>query len=123
MARSKRTIRVYWLQFVMAAVWVGVVEVLIRGRISPEIFRFIIDILVILTGILAFEPVGKHIFKYLIVSVGASLLIQALRRVGIWYMSANHGTWRIGGPVIALAIITALLYSIGIITQKDKLKF
>ncbi len=123
MAGTKRKIRVYWIQFIIAAIWVGVIEVLIGSKLSTDVRRFVVDILVILTGILAFEPVGKHILKYLLICTGASLLIQVLRKIGNWYISAGPGFWQFGGPVIALAAITVLLYFIGVITQKDKVKF
>ncbi len=122
MGKSKRTIRVYWLQFVIAAIWVGVIEVLIAKHVSYDLKRFVTDVLVILTGILAFEPIGKHIIKYLLVSLGASLLIQVLRRIGVWYISSGPGLWQIGGPLIALAVITLILVIIGIATHKDKVK-
>ncbi|HHS51067.1 MAG TPA: hypothetical protein ENN07_08135 [candidate division Zixibacteria bacterium] len=122
MAKSKRTVKIYWLQFVLAAVWVGVADVLIRKHVSGELRSFILDILIVLTGILAFEPVGRHIFKYLLISIGASLLIQGLRRVGEWYMSAGPSFWHVGGPLIALAGITILVYIIGAITHKDQMR-
>ncbi|MCK5833113.1 hypothetical protein KAH81_05515 [bacterium] len=122
MRKSRRNVRIYWLQFVISAIWVGVVEVLLQSQVSMEIRRFIIDILIILTGVLAFEPVGRHIFKYLLIGVGASLLIQLLRKVGVWYMSSGPGFWKMGGPIIALCVITIILYFIGVITQKDKMK-
>ena len=123
MSRSKHKIHIYWLQFVIAAIWVGVIEVALYGKLHPETRRFVIDVSIVLTGILAFEPFGRHIFKYFLVSVGASVLIQLLRKVGHWYMSAGVGFWRLGGPIVALAVITLLLSIIGSVTNKDKLRF
>jgi len=122
MSPRKKKIHIYWLQFVIAAVWVGVVEVVTYGKLHPEIRRFIIDLLIILTGVLAYQPLGKHIFKYLLVGISASVLIQLLRKLGHWYMSAGSGFWRIGGPIVVLAAITIVLTLIGSFTKKDKLR-
>ena len=97
MARRKR-IKIYWLQFVLAAVWVGVIEVVLGNTIHPEIRRTLVDILVVLTGVLAFEPLGRHIFKYALVAFIASILIQILRKLGRWYMSAGPGFWESPAP-------------------------
>ncbi len=120
---ARRKIHIYWLQFVIAAFWVGVIEVLISGNVHPKIHHFIIDILIILTGILAFEPVGRHILKYLLISFVASFLIQGLRELGQWYMAHGGGFWKIGGPIVALFVITIILYMIGSVTNKDRLRF
>lgn len=122
MARRRR-IHIYWLQFVIAAFWVGVIEVFISGKVPLKIHHFIVDILVILTGILAFEPIGRHILKYLLISFVASFLIQGLRELGQWYMAHGGGFWRMGGPVVALFVITVILYMIGAVTNKDRVRF
>ncbi|RKZ31943.1 hypothetical protein DRQ36_00455 [bacterium] len=122
MSNRKRKIHIYWLQFVIAAVWVGVIEVALSGKVHPKVRAFIVDNLIILTGVLAFQPVGRQIFKYLLISSTASILIQILRELGHLYMSAGAGFWRFGGPVVALAAITVLLYVIGSITNKHRLK-
>lgn len=123
MTHRKRTIKIYWLQFVIAATWVGVIEVLLYDKLHPDIRRFIVDVLIILTGVLAFEPFGKHVFKYVLVSMFASVLIQLLRKFGQWYLTSGIGNWKIGGPIVALIAITVLLAIIGSLTNKDKLKF
>jgi len=118
-----RKIHIYWLQFVIAAIWVGVIEVLLYGKVPPKIHSFIIDILVILTGILAFEPIGKHILKYLLICFIASFMIQGLRELGHWYMAHGGGFWKMGGPVVVLVVLTIVLFFIASITKKDRLRF
>ena len=119
---ATRRIKIYWLQFVIAAIWVGVIEALLPSSMYPELRTFILNCLVVLTGILAFEPVSKHIWKYVAVSIVASLLISVLREAGRWYVGSGLTLRRIGGPAITLIIITVILYLIAKATQKDKFK-
>jgi len=121
-AKHIRKIHIYWLQFIIAAFWVGVIEVLIAGKVPPKVRLFFVDLLVMLTGILAFEPIGRHIFKYLAICFVASFLIQGFRELGHWYMAHGGGFWRLGGPVVVLLAITIILYVIGIFTNKDKVR-
>jgi len=121
-AKRARKIHIYWLQFVISAFWVGVIEVLIAGKVPAKVRMFIIDLLIILTGILAFEPIGKHILKYLAVCFVASFLIQGFRELGHWYMANGGGFWRLGGPVVVLLGVTIILYLIGTVTNKDRVK-
>ncbi|MBN1755709.1 hypothetical protein JW877_05795 [bacterium] len=119
---AKRKIHIYWLQFLVLAIWVGVMEVIIPAGFYPELKRFIINFLVVMTGILAFEPIAAYVWKYVVVSLVASMLIEALRKVGIWYMRSGISLHRIGGPVLTLLVITIVAFMIARALQKDKFK-
>ncbi|MBN2542772.1 hypothetical protein JXI42_07870 [bacterium] len=119
---ATKRIKIYWFQFVIAAIWVGAIEAVLPYSMYPELRTFIINCLIVLTGIIAFEPVSKHIWKYVAISIVASLLIGVLREVGLWYMRSGLTLKRIGGPIITLIIITLILYLIAKATQKDKFR-
>jgi hypothetical protein len=117
-----KNIHIYWLQFFLAAVWVGVFDVVLSGKLPSDIRRLFMDFLVVMTGVTAFRKLDKHILKYALVSFCASLLIQVFREVGHWYMSLNPTFWRLGGPILILAAITIVLIIVGALTNKDKMR-
>ncbi len=118
----KHKFKVYWLQFVLAAIWSGILEIFLnRYILHYELRAFLMNVAVVLTGILAFQPFSRKIFKYLALSIGASALISILRNVGHWYLQNNVSMGRVVGPVGTLFIISVVLILIFKALHKDSI--
>ena len=119
-------VRIYWLQFLIAALWAGIIDAFFGAKldsIMPELRIFVLTFMTVLAGILAFEPISKPILKLGGVSFIITVVIGSIISIGRRLAFTSMPIKTFGGPLLIFAIITVIIFMILRYFRKDSLRF